>query len=64
MVLNTSFDENEPIVMTPADAIETFRRTRIDLLVLGGLIVRRSGGSAHGPPDAEIQEPRSRGRMD
>ena len=31
MVLNTSFDENEPIVMTPADALETFRRTRIDL---------------------------------
>jgi predicted NodU family carbamoyl transferase len=46
MVLNTSFDENEPIVMTPADAPETFRRTRIDLLVLGSLVVRRSGGSA------------------
>ena len=46
MVLNTSFDENEPIVMTPADALETFRRTQIDLLVLGGLVVRRSGGSA------------------
>jgi len=46
MVLNTSFDENEPIVMTPADALETFRRTRIDLLVLGSLVVRRSGGGA------------------
>jgi carbamoyltransferase len=45
MVLNTSFDENEPIVMTPADALETFRRTRIDLLVLGSLVVRRSGGA-------------------
>ncbi len=43
MVLNTSFDENEPIVMTPADALETFQRTRIDLLVLGSLVVRRSG---------------------
>jgi carbamoyltransferase len=43
MVLNTSFDENEPIVMTPIDAIETFRRTRIDLLVLGSLVLRRSG---------------------
>jgi hypothetical protein len=42
MVLNTSFDENEPIVMTPADALETFQRTRIDLLVLGSLVVRRS----------------------
>jgi carbamoyltransferase len=46
MLLNTSFDENEPIVMTPADAVETFRRTRIDLLVLGSLVVRRSGGGA------------------
>jgi carbamoyltransferase len=46
MLLNTSFDENEPIVMTPADALETFRRTRIDLLVLGSLVVRRSGGGA------------------
>jgi len=46
MVLNTSFDENEPIVMTPADAVETFRRTRIDLLVLGSLVVARSGGGA------------------
>jgi len=43
MVLNTSFDENEPIVMTTANAIETFRRTRIDLLVLGSLVLRRSG---------------------
>ena len=46
MVLNTSFDENEPIVMRPADAVETFRRTRIDLLVLGSYVVRRSGGGA------------------
>ncbi len=46
MVLNTSFDENEPIVMTPADALATFSRTRIDLLVLGSLVVRRSGRGA------------------
>jgi carbamoyltransferase len=58
MVLNTSFDENEPIVMTPADAVETFRRTRIDLLVLGSLVVRRSGGSAQ-----EAAEPAALGRQ-
>jgi carbamoyltransferase len=52
MVLNTSFDENEPIVMTPADALETFRRTRIDLLVLGSLVVRRSGGGAEEAAEA------------
>jgi carbamoyltransferase len=45
MLLNTSFDENEPIVMTPADALATFQRTRIDLLVLGSLVVRRSDGA-------------------
>ncbi len=41
MVLNTSFNENEPVVMTPEDAIETFKKTRMDLLVLGNHVVRR-----------------------
>jgi carbamoyltransferase len=41
IVLNTSFNENEPIVMTPQHAVETFAKTRIDLLVLGNLVVRR-----------------------
>jgi carbamoyltransferase len=35
MVLNTSFNENEPIVCTPAEAIDCFRRTRMDLLAIG-----------------------------
>jgi carbamoyltransferase len=42
VVLNTSFNENEPIVMTPEHALETFTKTRIDLLVLGNHVVRRS----------------------
>jgi carbamoyltransferase len=42
MVLNTSFNENEPIVMTPAHAVETFAKTRMDLLVLGNVVVRRT----------------------
>ena len=42
MVLNTSFNENEPVVMTPEDAIETFKKTRMDLLVLGNHVVRRA----------------------
>jgi carbamoyltransferase len=41
IVLNTSFNENEPIVMTPEHAVETFAKTRMDLLVLGNLVVRR-----------------------
>jgi carbamoyltransferase len=46
ILLNTSFNENEPIVMTPAHAVETFLKTRMDLLVLGNFVVRRLGGDA------------------
>ncbi len=42
IVLNTSFNENEPIVMTPEHAVETFAKTKMDLLVLGNLVVRRN----------------------
>ncbi len=41
MVLNTSFNENEPVVCTPAQALDCFVRTRMDLLVLGNTLVRR-----------------------
>jgi carbamoyltransferase len=43
VVLNTSFNENEPIVMTPEQATETFLKTRMDVLVLGNHVVRRDG---------------------
>ncbi len=42
MVLNTSFNENEPIVNTPAEALDCFLRTRMDRLVLGDVAVTRS----------------------
>jgi carbamoyltransferase len=35
VLLNTSFNENEPICCTPEEAVETFRRTKMDVLVLG-----------------------------
>ncbi len=35
MVLNTSFNDSEPIVCTPADALATFLKTRIDALAIG-----------------------------
>src|SRR5438876_443457 len=41
IVLNTSFNENEPIVMTPQEAVETFQKTKMDVLVLGNYVVRR-----------------------
>ena len=42
MVLNTSFNENEPIVNTPAEALDCFLRTRMDRLVLGDVVVVRT----------------------
>ena len=43
IVLNTSFNENEPIVMTPSEALDTFAKTKMDLLVLDNHVVRRDG---------------------
>jgi carbamoyltransferase len=43
VVLNTSFNENEPIVMSPEQAVETFVKTRMDTLVLGNLVISQSG---------------------
>ncbi len=41
VVLNTSFNENEPIVCTPRQAIDCFLKTRMDVLYLGNHAVRR-----------------------
>ena len=46
VVLNTSFNENEPIVCQPEEAIECFLRTKMDVLVLGNTIVRKPASSA------------------
>lgn len=43
VLLNTSFNENEPVVMTPAQALNCFLRTRMDLLVMGNHTVIRMG---------------------
>jgi carbamoyltransferase len=42
IVLNTSFNENEPVVNTPAQALDCFLRTKMDLLVMGDLMIRRT----------------------
>ena len=41
VILNTSFNENEPIVCTPQEAIECFQKTKMDVLYLGNYAVRR-----------------------
>ncbi|HXZ33684.1 MAG TPA: carbamoyltransferase C-terminal domain-containing protein [Terriglobales bacterium] len=42
VLLNTSFNENEPIVSTPQEAIDCFKRTRMDALAIGPYLVSRS----------------------
>ena len=41
ILLNTSFNENEPIVESPNQAIDCFKRTNMDVLVLGNWIISR-----------------------
>ncbi|MFO0745648.1 MAG: carbamoyltransferase C-terminal domain-containing protein [Myxococcota bacterium] len=41
VVLNTSFNENEPIVCTPDEAIDCYLRTRMDALAIGGYFVAK-----------------------
>jgi carbamoyltransferase len=48
VLLNTSFNENEPIVCTPEEAIDCFRRTRMDILAIGSFLVAK--------PDAGLDE--------
>ncbi len=42
ILLNTSFNENEPIVNTPKEALECYLRTNMDLLVMENVVVQRS----------------------
>ena len=41
IVLNTSFNENEPVVCKPEEALNCFLRTKMDVLVLGDWVVKR-----------------------
>jgi carbamoyltransferase len=41
VVLNTSFNENEPIVNSPSEALACFERTEMDMLVLGDYLITR-----------------------
>jgi carbamoyltransferase len=45
-VLNTSFNENEPIVNTPAQALDCFLRTKMDRIVMGNTRVSRKSQPA------------------
>jgi carbamoyltransferase len=42
MLLNTSFNENEPIVLTPQQALDCFLRTHMDVIVMGRHVLERA----------------------
>src|SRR5207302_2910049 len=46
LVLNTSFNEHEPIVATPTDALNCYLKTRMDVLALGNWVLTRSSPPA------------------
>ena len=51
VILNTSFNENEPIVCTPEEAIACFQRTRMDVLAIGSFLAAKpseKSETAHG----------------
>ena len=50
VLLNTSFNENEPIVDTPEQALDCFLRTNMDAIVLGATVIRRVGTPAPSAP--------------
>jgi len=49
VVLNTSFNENEPIVCTPEEAIDCFQRTRMDVLAIGPFLVKKPATGPEAP---------------
>ncbi len=59
VILNTSFNENEPIVCTPEEAIDCFQRTRMDVLAIGPFMAVKATG--HEDTLAASSVPRSAG---
>ena len=63
VVLNTSFNDNEPIVCRPEEALDCFERTRMDVLVMGNFILerkacgRRAGREMAKRHDVEFSNP-------
>jgi len=51
VVLNTSFNDNEPIVCRPEEALECFHRTHMDVLVLGNFVLESKRSST------DLEEP-------
>ena len=53
VLLNTSFNENEPVVCKPEEALACFLRTRMDMLVMGNHVIERAAaGGPHSAPES------------
>jgi carbamoyltransferase len=61
VLLNTSFNENEPIVCTPEEAIDCFQRTRMDALAIGPFVVEKFERDSKGTESASSQAQGRRG---
>jgi carbamoyltransferase len=59
VVVNTSFNDNEPIVCRPEEALDCFLRTRMDALVMGNLILRRNAPRAANESGSEVSTRRT-----
>jgi carbamoyltransferase len=46
VLLNTSFNDNEPIVCRPEEALDCFRRTQMDTLVMGSFVLEKKFSGA------------------
>ncbi len=53
LVLNTSFNENEPVVCRPEEALDCFLRTKMDVLVLGNFFIERAQKDSSVPVSRE-----------
>jgi len=55
VLLNTSFNDNEPIVCSPQEALACFERTKMDVLVLGDFVLeKKPSGTSDGDISAEL----------
>ena len=47
LLLNTSYNDQEPIVCTPDDAIQTFTKAQIDVLAIGSFLVEKASNAKY-----------------
>ena len=60
VLLNTSFNENEPIVQTPTQAIDCFLRTRMDILSIGSFFLEKEENTSPSENRAAFAELQTR----